>query len=563
MQRTIKMGLDTTLQRKGLVLDSLSDERRALLTSDSAEIAGVARKYNEASSQLATMTLSGPGNRPAEEYRKDLEALEKERESLEGKLAELSSVFASRKKIEEVDSDQISELLHSQSVLIEFVKFTFYDFQKKMEQSPRYIAYILVSKNRGGPILIDLGDGDVIDRAIYDFRQEISRGPELIATEGEKEAEQKLKEKGKKLYELIFLPLSPHIFSYRELYLCTDGNLNLIPFSVFSDENGSYLIERYQINYLSSGRDLLRYEKKKESRGNVVILAGPDYNARMGINAASAGTDEGSDTIKTRSSTVRSFDLKNVLWTELPGTISEAETISSKLSDLKVDVYVGEFATEKVVKNLDSPSILHIATHGFFLEDQNFSDVSDSEEIRGIKMKTSSENGAVKVPAWSDNKSAGNNENSKTNEQLENPLLRSGLVFAGANNLGKYAVPAGEDDGILTALEISGLRLWDTDMVVLSACETGLGEVHKGEGVFGLRRAFQLAGARTIVMSMWEVPDKETIDLMSDMYSYINEKARKSDALHFATLKALFERRAANEAAHPFFWGAFVIVGDP
>ena len=146
---------------------------------------------------------------------------------------------------------------------------------------------------------------------------------------------------------------------------------------------------------------------------------------------------------------------------------------------------------------------------------------------------------------------------------IENPLLRSGLVFAGANNLGKETLPEGCDDGILTALEISGLPLRGTNLVVLSACDTGAGDVKQGEGVFGLRRAFQLAGAKTVVMSLWSVPDRETQELMVDYYTRIKKGENKSNALREASLAMMRERREKFSASHPFFWASFILVGEP
>ena len=138
------------------------------------------------------------------------------------------------------------------------------------------------------------------------------------------------------------------------------------------------------------------------------------------------------------------------------------------------------------------------------------------------------------------------------------PLLRSGLVFAGANRLGDHTVG---EDGILTALEVSGIPLWGTDLVVLNACETGVGETRRGEGVFGLRRAFQLAGARTVVMSLWSVPDEETATLMTSFYRNLDRG--KSRALQDAQLAMINDRRKKHGAAHPYYWGAFVSVGEP
>ena len=146
---------------------------------------------------------------------------------------------------------------------------------------------------------------------------------------------------------------------------------------------------------------------------------------------------------------------------------------------------------------------------------------------------------------------------------LENPLLRSGLVLAGANHLGEEEDIEGTEDGILTALEISGLPLWGTDLVVLSACETGVGAVRRGEGVFGLRRAFQLAGAKTVVMSLWSVSDIVTQELMVDFYRRIISGTGKAKAMQEASLALMRARREKEGAAHPFFWAAFVCVGEP
>ena len=150
----------------------------------------------------------------------------------------------------------------------------------------------------------------------------------------------------------------------------------------------------------------------------------------------------------------------------------------------------------------------------------------------------------------------------------ENPLLYSGLVLAGANRVvngeieyGSESTPA--EDGILTSLEASGLNLMGTDLVVLSACQTGVGEVENGEGVYGLRRAFQLAGARSVVMSMFQVPDKSTQTLMTRFYDNWLSGQSKSQALRNASLSIIEERRAEHGGAHPLFWGGFVLVGDP
>jgi CHAT domain-containing protein len=140
----------------------------------------------------------------------------------------------------------------------------------------------------------------------------------------------------------------------------------------------------------------------------------------------------------------------------------------------------------------------------------------------------------------------------------ENPLLRSGLALAGAQTwLDGKPLPPEAEDGLLTAEDVAGLDLLNTELVVLSACETGLGEVHTGEGVFGLRRAFIVAGARTLVMSLWKVPDEQTRELMIDFHTRVLSGQGVADALRQAQL-AMREKYP-----DPYFWGAFICHGNP
>ncbi len=169
------------------------------------------------------------------------------------------------------------------------------------------------------------------------------------------------------------------------------------------------------------------------------------------------------------------------------------------------------------------PKVLHLATHGFFLTDQDLLD-------------------------------------EKRKAPYENPLVRSGIVLAGANR----SMKTGTDEGIVTAEKILSLRLHGTDLVVLSACETGLGDVKSGEGVFGLRRAFTQAGTKGLVMSLWSVPDKETKEIMVNFYTNaLVKKMKRPEALRQAILTELTGVRKRYGTTKPFFWGAFVYMGEP
>ena len=219
-----------------------------------------------------------------------------------------------------------------------------------------------------------------------------------------------------------------------------------------------------------------------------------------------------------------------------------------------VKPYLRDEALEEVFKRVRSPRVLHVSTHGFFLEGE-----TEAPQERQAPLEL--ENAAV-VGRELLRRASG-----------ENPLLRSGLVLAGANelkDLAEASTPekgAGEqskvDDGWLTAEEVALMDLRGTELVVLSACETGQGDVRNGEGVYGLRRAFQLAGAQTIVMTLFKVPDAQSAQIMKGFYEGLKAQEGKLKALHEAQLEVIRKRREEGGAAHPFFWAGFVLAGDP
>jgi len=228
-----------------------------------------------------------------------------------------------------------------------------------------------------------------------------------------------------------------------------------------------------------------------------------------------------------------SRDLRGGPLDPLPGAQIELQQINSLLENKKwlVQLYTGRQALKESVKRVQHPRVLHIATHGFFEADQD--------------AKLSDRAGSDRTPS-----------------SLEDPMLRSGLFFAGANRtLAGESTPEDLDDGVLTAYEATGLNLQGTELVVLSACETGLGEVSAGEGVFGLRRALQVAGADSVLLSMWSVPDKETQELMTLFYKNWLSGQDKPTALRNAQLALRKTVTARYGKDSPYYWGAFVLVG--
>ncbi|MEQ8237817.1 MAG: CHAT domain-containing tetratricopeptide repeat protein [Cyclobacteriaceae bacterium] len=301
--------------------------------------------------------------------------------------------------------------------------------------------------------------------------------------------------------------------SVNKLYLSADGVYNKINISTLFDNNKqSYVIDSYSIRLLSNTKEIVT-TIPAEGEASVALLYGfPKY-------------DLGSRGMK-RSSLFNKEDSRSAFGDKiapLPGTNEEVSNIEKELGakGWKYEKYITDNATETQIKTLKSPTVLHIATHGFFLPDIQ---VDEDQQLTSRNAKY-------------------------------NPLLRSGLLLAGAENtINNQEIP-GEEDGILTAYEAMNLSLDNTQLVVMSACETGLGEVKNGEGVYGLQRAFIVAGADNLIMSLWKVNDETTQKLMSGFYSNWLSGESKLIAFNHAIsdLKSEFEQ--------PYYWGAFVILG--
>jgi CHAT domain-containing protein len=288
------------------------------------------------------------------------------------------------------------------------------------------------------------------------------------------------------------------------------------------------LIERYAFTYLTSGRDLLRMQVARESKSQPLIIANPTFGETTPEHKVNAPVKWAEPNVRHRGVTA-ARKLSELYFAPLDGTAQEADAIRKFFPD--ANLLTGTRATKSALKQTVAPRILHIATHGFFLQ------APQAASGGRAQLATAATRGAD-VAA-----------------ETENPLLRSGLALAGANLRGGAGVV---DDGILTALEASGLNLWGTKLVVLSACDTGLGEVRNGEGVYGLRRAFVLAGAESLVMSLWPASDYSTRTLMTNYYRNLKQGLGRGEALRRVQLDML--RR--NPKLHPFYWANFIQSGE-
>ena len=504
-------------QRKGLILKTHQKFLQALFHSDDKQALQLFRELSNVRAQISRQTFS----LQKIQSEQSLEELIAEKELLEAKLRKVSKEFTLSQKLARVNSVDIAQALPKHSVLIEFARIDGLNFSAINEQSEwmpaHYLAFIIHAGQGGEVSLIDLGEAKKIDNAIANYKRTISNPNDL---EWQKQA--------RAAHDLIFAPLKPLLKNINEVFISPEGSLSLIPFEVLLMPNKHFLIEEYSFNYLANGSDLLRFNQSTQKTGKALIMGAPDFELGGRV---SQDSETGSEEVEKRT-----FQKSIFHFAMLPETEKEAKAIAKILGANNAEIYLGKQALESVLlKNTIPPKILHLATHGFFLDEQNW-----QYFLTQLRRSTKTE----------------------TNIGISNPLLRSGFALSGANHA--FGGESLYGDGIITAEKILGLHLRGTQMVVLSACETGLGEVQLGEGVYGLRRAFTQVGAKSLVMSMWSVPDLETRELMVAFYQNLAlGNMNRNQALRKATLKLMKQTRQKYGQAHPLFWGAFVFMGEP
>ena len=477
------LALTTVLRRKGRVLDAAAGSLATLRGKLAPDDKKLLEQLVDARAKLARLAVAGPQG--TVDHAKQVAELEDWIRSLEVTLARKHAAY--RVASQPITLAAVQKQVPRGAKLVEIIGYEERDFTTPQHRRPKdpprhYAAYVL--GDRGAPVLVELGLAKPIDAAIAKLR----------AALGDPDNDQVL-ELSRALYDLTFKKLEPAIGAAKEVLLAPDGALNLVPFAALHDGK-TYLIARYTFTYLTSGRDLLRLGTRAKPKTGTQIFANPSFDVAPGPPPPPGNR--------------RSRAMATQQWAALPGTGQEADQVAKWLTG--ATIHRDQRATEGALKAINAPRVLHIATHGFFLADEDSGD------------------GA-----------------------LENPLLRSGLALAGANKLA-----SGTEDGVLTALEASSLDLWGTRLVVLSACETGVGKVSNGEGVYGLRRALVIAGAESLVMTLWQVDDLATRDLMTGYYQKLQSGAGRSAALRAIQL----EIQSQPKYAHPYFWASFVPAGD-
>lgn len=495
---SIELGLTSVLQYKGRELDAVSGSaailRRSLAPADRTlfdQLASVAQ-------QLSTLTFGSSAKLSPVAVREQLEALSQHQDELQTKLASRSSTLLHA--VASVTLENVRRAIPDGAMLVEWFRHMPVDLKTHAPSPPRYVAFLL--KKTGEPVAVDLGDAKSIDDLVREYRR-VLRDPSTTY----------YADVARELSDKLIKPLNLQLAQGGRLLLSPDGELNVVPFAALMDGHGDYLAQHFEITYLTSGRDLLRMSGEPRPQSSAVLVANPSYGQphRALVPA---------ETPKRSSE----LDHNGLVFAPLPGTAQEAAAIQSLLKLDAHDVLTGDRATEERLRMLHGPRILHLATHAFFLKNQETAAKALGLDSNSI------------IPLG------------------ENPLLRAGLALAGANLRRSGA----SDDGILTAAEVAQLDLVGTQLVVLSACETGVGTIQAGDGVFGLRRALVLAGAQAQLVSLWKVSDQATQELMADYYQRLLKGEGRSEALRDAQLKMM-----ANPARrHPYFWAAFILSGD-
>ena len=487
---------------------------------------GIRERYERLvllNSQIARSVLEGHGRDGSEAHFARLLEWARAKEELETQLARSVPGMDFSATFRQIKVGDLAARLPSDAVLIEVVRIRteLLTAQRGHDAarlpSERYVAFLLKPSEQVALELFDLGEAGALDRLIRNFLNCVSARPALEPLE--------VTAAGEAVRDAAFDAVAQKLLGSTDIFLAPDGEFCLLPFESLPGPSGGHLIDSYRFNYLSCGRDLLRFGRvPSRVCGPAVVAADPAFNL------SSPTTHPSEEDVQSR----RSGDLdRGMRFRPLKNTRQEGKSVASMLG---VEPWLGPDVVEGRLKKVESPWILHIATHGFFLGNQ--------PERKGA----ASAQGELVLDDGDRLSGLG----------MENPMLRSGLALAGANVwLAGGVVPVEAEDGLLTAEDVSSLRLSATELVVLSACETGLGDVRAGEGVFGLRRAFGLAGARSLVMSLWKVPDAETKELMLEFYRLLLAGAGVAAALRRAQL--------AMKAIHPaaYYWGAFICQGEP
>jgi CHAT domain-containing protein len=468
---------DYQMATKALLLNTTNKVKETILKSNDAKLKQDYLLWLDQKEQLARLYAFSKEELKSQKI--DLAELEREANAMERSLSERSSDFNAGYSTQKISYKQILNLLTDTEALVDVVRVR--GFDQDFTADTRYAALVL-RKGVIMPRLVLLDNGTQLETRYARYYQNAIR--------------EKMKDDYS--YDQFWARIEREIAGKKSIYLSPDGVYNQLNLNTLKKPDGDFVLNRYDLVIIGNAKDLVHLKAKKPvvARKSAFLLGFPDY-ATTAVSA-------------------------------LPGTKVEIEGVAKllKASGYQVSQFMDKQATEQNVKAIKSHTLVHIATHGYFLQ--------DAESAGGSVFGINAENAS------------------------SNPLLRSGLILAGAGKaIGgmQGADITSNDNGVLTAYEAMNLDLEGTDLVILSACETGLGDVKSGEGVYGLQRAFQVAGADALIMSLWKVDDAATQLLMTNFYTNWLRMGNKQRAFKQAQLQLMAKYK------EPYYWGAFVMMG--
>jgi len=487
---------NNTLLTKGLLLKSSTAMRNAIYQSEDTLLTKHYNNWIMLKRKIAKAYASNS----------DTKNLEKEANILEQNLIKSSKKFSELNEVQSITWLDVQSKLKKGEVAIEFICFAHtHDYKNESEVEQLYTA-LIINKESNHPKMIRLFTEEKLQQILGTFPgNNLSYIQHLYGTKEAANTE---------LYNLIWKPLEEELKGATKVFASPTGLLHKISFSALAKNSDTFLSDLYDIEIMAStGKIAIPTSINFNKESTTTLFGGIDYN---------------------------SDSTSKVIWDYLEGTLEETIAIEKALKKQKqnYNYFTGNKATEEQLKSsAETSNIIHIATHGFFYPDPD-----------KIKEETTKEEVAMDITFRGGNTGMGMN----TFVNSRNPLMRSGLAFAKANDVWSHTDIEGED-GVLTAEEVATINMQNTDLVVLSACETGLGDIKGSEGVYGLQRSFKMAGVRYLIMSLWQVPDKETVEFMTSFYKHLNKTndIKKSFSL---------TQKAMRKKYDPYFWAAFVLI---
>lgn len=529
------LALDALIGSRALVLDEMAARRR--LQSPDREIAALQADLVNAQQRLANALVRGPRHSEPDRYQTLVGDARRTKENAERALAERSAAYRAERSGAQLGLREVRRAIPAAGALVSYVRFERAGLDGR--SLPAYAAF--VTRADRDPVLVQLTGAAAIDAQVERWRTELRRNVGAYATQ----TSSALRDAGLALRAAVWDPLTPHLAGAAMIFLVPDGALNLVAFAGLPGYTREYLLEEpFALHYLSSERDLAA-EHAPSSQPRLLAVGG----ASFGTAAPSTLAMRDAGGAPWAPGSCDAID--RLRFPPLPNTLEEATEIAGVWNavvpapDAASRLLLASDASETTFKALaPKHRVLHLATHGFFLN--GLCDGAPAPvETRTVFGASTTGTRSARAGAQSAD---------------ERPLRLSGLAFAGANNRDNVDTTA--DDGILTAEEVAGLDLSEVEWAVLSACDTGLGHVQAGEGVLGLRRAFEVAGVHTVIMSLWPVEDVSTRKWMVALYdAHLRKRRGTAEAVRDASLALLEARRGRKENTSPLYWGAFVAAG--